>query len=201
MNKENIFNKIDYILLNSEIPSVELINLIEQNYFNQEPFDLILKLKNTDQSPIHHKEGNVLNHTLMVINEGAKIKYKSKNPRIFMWSLFLHDIGKLTTTKIRKGKITSYNHDKVGYEIAKNFLKHSNFDAIFIEKVSKLVRWHMQVLFISKNLPFADLDTMKKEVDINEIALVSLCDRIGRKDIDKSQAIDHINKFLKIANS
>ncbi len=38
-----------------------------------------------------------------------------------MWGALLHDLGKAPTTKIRKGKITSYDHDKVGAELVRNF--------------------------------------------------------------------------------
>ena len=33
-----------------------------------------------------------------------------------------------------------------------------------------MVRWHMQILFVTKNLPFSNIEKMK-EVDIEEIAL------------------------------
>lgn len=34
--------------------------------------------------------------------------------------------------------------------------------------------------FVNKNLPFKDIESMVKEVSIKEIALISLCDRLGR---------------------
>ena len=38
----------------------------------------------------------------------------------------------------------------------------------------------MQPLFIAKNLPFSDIRGMLSEVDLDEISLFSLCDRLGR---------------------
>ena len=74
-----------------------------------------------------------------------------------MWGALLHDLGKAPTTKIRKGKITSYDHDKVGAELCREFLEVFTDDEEFIKQVTALVRWHMQTLFVIKNLPFADV--------------------------------------------
>ncbi len=71
----------------------------------------------TGQSPQHHPEGSVWNHTLLVVDEAAKIKEQSADPRTFMWAALLHDLGKPSTTMRRKSKITSYDHDKVGAQL------------------------------------------------------------------------------------
>lgn len=47
----------------------------------------------------------------------------------------------------------------------------------------------MQILFVTKGLPFADIGRMASEVSIDEVALLGLCDRLGRGDmtLDKKQ--------------
>lgn len=42
----------------------------------------------------------------------------------------------------------------------------------------------MQPLFVVKNLPFADIENMLKEVNVEELSLLCLSDRIGRGDLD-----------------
>ncbi len=71
-------------------------------------------------------------------------KILSENPKVFMLAAFLHDIGKPPTTRNRKGKITSYDHDKVGSRMAKEFLQEVHEDNHIIDQVMNLVRWHMQ---------------------------------------------------------
>lgn len=185
MDKRDLFSKIDKILLQSSKPSQEIKKLIKDGYFDTEPFNLIKNLVKIEQNPKYHPEGNVLNHILLVTDNASNLKEKSRDKRAFMWGAFLHDIGKLTTTKIRKNRITSYNHDTEGEKIALDFLDKLTDDEDFKKRVSKLVRWHMQPLFFDKNLPFFKPKDMLNDVEYKEIALLSLCDRLGRGEIDE----------------
>lgn len=185
MDKRDLFIKIDKILLQSSKPSQEIKKLIKDGYFDTEPFNLIKNLVKIEQNPKYHPEGNVLNHILLVTDNASNLKEKSRDKRAFMWGAFLHDIGKLTTTKIRKNRITSYNHDTEGEKIALDFLDKLTDDEDFKKRVSKLVRWHMQPLFFDKNLPFFKPKDMLNDVEYKEIALLSLCDRLGRGEMDE----------------
>lgn len=191
---DNYYN-INNILLESKMPSKEILNLIKEGKLNEEPFNLIKKLSDIDQNKKYHPEGSVLNHVLLVVDEAAKNKNKSKNKEVFMWAALLHDIGKLTTTKIRKGRITSYNHDVEGEKISYNILDKLGKDEDFKKNVSKLVRYHMQPLFFDKNLPFFDPSNMLKECDYEEVALLSKCDRLGRAKLDENKIKDECEKI------
>ena len=82
MTCKQLFLKVDDILLNSNKPSVEIKKLIDDGEFDQKPFVKIKKLKDINQNLIHHPEGNVLNHTLLVIDKASEYKDKSKNKRV-----------------------------------------------------------------------------------------------------------------------
>ncbi len=184
-------------LMSDDKPSVYLSEAYNDLRFQEFPFSMLYALKNTEQSPAHHPEGNVWNHTLMVVDEAAKVKTKSKNPAVLMWAAFLHDIGKPPTTRIRRGKRTSYDHDKVGAELSREFLRVFTEDERFIEDVYQLIRYHMQVLFVVKNLPFADIKGIKTDTDIKELALLGLCNRLGRQGSEKSKEENNIRLFLQ----
>ncbi|SQB36173.1 HD domain-containing protein [Clostridium cochlearium] len=186
-NKIDIFKNIEKHLLEDENPSKYLNELSEEGILKEYPFNLLENLKKTDQNLTHHPEGTVWNHTMMVVDKAAKSKELSEDSRAFMWSALLHDIGKGTTTKIRRGKITSYNHDKEGEFLAIKFLEEFTQDKDLIKKVAALVRWHMQPLFVAKKMRFADIDSMKKECSPEEIALLSKCDRLGRGDMNEDR--------------
>lgn len=197
INLNKLYLNIEHHLLNDSKPSDYLEELYDDPLFQQPPFDMLYKLNITKQSPKYHPEGTVWNHTLLVVDEASTIKSKSKNQKVFMWAALLHDIGKPSTTKNRKGKITSYDHDKVGADLSKEFLLFFTEDKDFIEAVCELIRYHMQILFVVNNLPFANIQGMKDHTDIHEVALLGLCDRIGRLNSDKKKEQHTINQFIK----
>lgn len=179
-------------------PSEYLNQILKEKwFFSSYPFIMLVDLVKTEQSSKHHPEGNVWNHTMMVLDNAAERRDKSRNLRAFMWAALLHDLGKAPTTKLRNGRITSYDHDKVGEGMSINFLKCFIDDEEFIHEVSKLVRWHMQILFVDKNLPFADIKHMSMEVSIDEIALLGLCDRLGRGELT-SEKIEEEKRNIEL---
>ena len=127
---------------------------------------------------------------MMVLDNAALRRNLSKDSRVFMWSALLHDLGKAPATKIRKGKITAYDHDKLGEDLAIHFLKEFDQEQDFINKVAAMVRWHMQILYVVKNLPFANIKGMLSQVPLEEIALLSLCDRMGRGEMDNEKILE-----------
>lgn len=191
------YRDLEQHLLSDPRPSEYLNSIYGMPIFCQYPFEMLHQLKETEQSPQHHPEGNVWNHTLLVVDEAAMVKIKSKDPRVLMWAALLHDIGKPSTTKNRKGKITSYNHEKIGAELAKEFLAYFTDDKTFINEVCGLIRYHMQLLFVVNELPFADIKGMKSETDIYEVALLGLSDRLGRGNQDRETEEMNIKRFLQ----
>lgn len=185
-------------LMEDNQPSKYLNTIYYNPMFAQHPFDMLYKLKNTEQSPVYHPEGNVWNHTMLVVDEAAKVKTQSKNSEVFMWAALLHDIGKPPTTKIRKGKITTYDHDEVGANLSKVFLNKFTKDEEFVKAVSQLIKYHMHILYVIKKLPFADIKGMVQNTDINEVALLGLCDRLGRTNSNKNKEEKDIELFLKM---
>jgi len=196
------FQELDKHLMQEQKPSAYIIQLSKTGIFESEyPFTLLGALKDIPQSPQHHPEGSVWNHTLLVLDNAAERKHLSQNPSAFMWAALLHDIGKAPTTKMRKGRITAYEHDIVGEQLAREFLQEFTGDQVFINQVAKLVRWHMQILFVVKGLPFAEVKKMAQEVSVEEIALLGYCDRLGRGEMTsekKQEEEGTIENFLSI---
>lgn len=194
---QELFRETDSHLLQDEAPSRFLTAASETPLFREQPFSQLYRLKSTGQSPLHHPEGSVWNHTMLITDHAARRKSQSKNPRAFLWAALLHDIGKPPTTRVRRGKITSYDHDKVGAKLARDFLAEFTADREFLSAVQALVRWHMQILFVVNRLPFADMEAMKREADLHEIALLGLCDRLGRTGADLNRERENVRIFLE----
>ena len=197
MNK--LYDEINDHLLNDEKPSIYMNEILEEGKLDEYPFKMIGDLKDIPQNLEYHPEGNVWNHLMLVIDEGAKNRKYSDYKREFMMSLFLHDIGKTTTTKMRRGKWTSYDHDVVGENMSREFLKNFNENEEFINMVSAEVRYHMHSLFVTNNLPFADTDGMIKNTLLKELTLITLSDRMGRAEMDEEkieETKEGIRKFV-----
>ena len=201
MTLTELYFSIDKHLQEDSRPSVYLNSVYSDPLFQEYPFHMLYRLKQTEQSPLHHPEGNVWNHTMLVVDEAATVKKKSNNRRVFLWAALLHDIGKPDTTRRRKGKITAYDHDKVGAELARQFLQEFITDSRFVQAVSQLIRYHMQILFVAKGLPFADIEGMARSTSLQEVALLGLCDRLGRGHSDRAKEEETIRIFLEKCDS
>jgi putative nucleotidyltransferase with HDIG domain len=197
---KKLYSEIDLRLLRDEAPAEFLNSISMLPEFKAFPFNMLPDLKRTEQSPVHHPEGNVWNHTMLVINEAAKRRDQSAHPRAFMWAALLHDIGKPSTTRERKGRITAYNHDSKGAELSRNFLRAFGEDEDFVNRVAALVRYHMQILYVVKDMPFKDIAGIRGNSDVAEIALLGLCDRLGRTGVDSDFEEEQIKMFIQRCN-
>lgn len=194
--KKKLFNEVRTHLLKDDAPSSYFNRISEEGLLQEYPFSLLMRLKKVPQSPKHHPEGNVWNHTMLVVDEAAGKKGQSKDPEAFMWAALLHDIGKADATNQKKGRITAYNHEKVGAEQAGEFLREFMEDKERIRHIVSLIRWHMQILFVAKSMQFADIKSMLREVDMEEIALLGYCDRLGRLNADHQTEENNLEIFM-----
>ncbi len=184
-------------MLRDSGPSAYLSGVQEDAAFREYPFSMLLRLKETEQSAKYHPEGNVWNHTMLVIDAAARVRNESSDTGVFMWAALLHDIGKPGTTKKRRGKITAYGHDTLGADLSRQFLNEFGCEGGFIDSVVSLVRWHMQILYVNKSLPFADIPAMKREANIADVALLCLCDRLGRAGANRKEEEKAARIFLE----
>ena len=196
MTPLDIFDRLGRCLLEDARPSQALETLFARPLPPE--FDLLQRLKTTKQSPVHPPEGPVWNHTMVVVDEAAKRRGESKCAPALMWAALLHDVGKPATTRVRRGKITSYEHEKVGAELARRFLSGFGMDKTLTDQVCMLIRYHMQILFVVKDLPFADVKGMKENADVAEVALLGLCDRLGRLHAVPEAEEANIRRFMEI---
>lgn len=194
---QDLFREIDRHLRGDDKPSGYLSRLDADGLLRDAPFTMLGDLKKAEQSPKYHPEGNAWNHTLLVVDEAARRRAESRDPRALLWAALLHDVGKPSTTRSRKGKITSYDHEKVGAGMAGDFLRCFTDDTVLIDQVVALIRYHMQILHVVKSLPFAEIRAMKAQTDVNEVALLGLCDRMGRTGADREAEEENIRLFLQ----
>ncbi len=193
-----LFEALDRHLAADGKPSEYLRQMENEPAFEKAPFSMLKELRKTEQSPRFHPEGNVWNHTLMVVDEAAGLRARSSDPRALMWAALLHDIGKPSTSVVRDGRIKSYDHDREGAKLAERFLREFSDDEGFIGRTVYLVRYHMQALYVSKRRDMLDLESIRRKGDFRELALLCLADRLGRLGADRESETRQIEMFLRI---
>lgn len=118
-----------------------------------------------------------------------------------------HDVGKLFTKNEIDGKITYYEHEKVGAEFVKDFLQKEKFASDTINFIAKLVRYHMYPFHIlgfgEKDVSLSPRSYLKiKNVFGNRVELLfnfAIADTIATTDgLHTKKMIDLIKKLYNL---
>ena len=138
-----------------ESPNLKSLGITDfRSLFNKMPSDLqtrVNNLRNSAQRLDKHPEGNVLKHTITVVNRSIS----DDDIDIALAAMF-HDIGKDETEGIhpKKGHITHFGHEKVSAQLVKDYKD-------FIESVGGNVA---NVFYIVKNhMRYKQLSNMRPE--------------------------------------
>ena len=189
--KESVYEELKKLFLKSFKPSIGF-ELIREfgilKYFSE-----LEALINCVQDKEYHPEGDVWIHTMMCIDELAKIlkeeKIENENRKLFLfYAVLCHDLGKPFCTKEINGKITSYKHESLGIELTISFLSKLTNEKKFIEIVSSLVKNHL--IPFQLYLAESSLKAIKRlslKVNIEDLCLVCLADCLGRTILDKEK--------------
>lgn len=121
----------------------------------------------------------VFEHIVRTLQAAAD-KHGSLEVRL---AALFHDIGKPATKAYddKKDDWSFHGHDMVGAKIAKHRLRELRFSGEVIEKVVKLVRWHM---FFSdtEQITHSAVRRLIRNVgpeNVQDLLLLRVCDRIG----------------------
>ena len=84
------------------------------------------RMARTEQNPLYHGEGNVFIHTQQVCGALLRLPdYQSASDEdrcVLFLAALLHDIGKVTCTRLQDGVLTSPHHASAGSRMAREFL-------------------------------------------------------------------------------
>ena len=143
LSSERVEGELQKAMLGSDTPSVFFEVLREMDQL--EPwFREIKALIGIEQDPIFHPEGDVWNHTMEVLDRGAKLRDEADEPYAFMLLCLTHDLGKITTTTFEKGRIHAYGHESEGLPIAENFMNRLVGSKAVKEYVLGMIPSHMK---------------------------------------------------------
>lgn len=142
-------------------------------------FPKLEALASCKQSAKWHPEGNVWNHTKLVINEA--FKYREEIPEewrlAFMFGMLLHDIGKPETQD--PVRLTTINHEIVGLKTARVFMERLTNNQDLIDKVLSIIKYHMKPKYMSPK-HMEKWRRMHNICPLSIVAYVCMCDGNGR---------------------
>ena len=166
------------------------------------------KLKECEQNPKWHSEGNAWEHTMKCVHAAYTLildeMYNGLDPKVAIAAVLFHDIGKGVTTEFLKGNWHAYGHEFSGEKIARRLLWNAPMS--IREIICACTRWHMKVLNMatSKNI-VNEILVMSRIPFANwrYLTFVKHCDILGseQEDIDsKYNDIDKVRSIYDIAN-
>lgn len=159
-------------------------------------------MSQTPQNPRYHAEGNVWNHTLMVLEEFHRLANREALSRedheVLYWAALLHDIGKPRVTTWKNNRWVAHGHEKAGVSLARNILlQHPEISAFQRTRILDLVRWHHVPL--RYGLQQVDLSAYKyiaTRTDLRLLAIFGLMDTRGRICERKEEVVQLVSDFL-----
>ena len=140
---ERVFGELEKALMKAPRPSRFFAELRRMDQLNLW-FPEVQALIDVPQPARYHPEGDVWNHTMMVLDEAAALRDRAEYPLGLMFSALCHDLGKVSTTAIEEdGQLHAFGHDKAGVPIAEAFLSRISHEKRLIRYVKNLVELHM----------------------------------------------------------
>ena len=189
--KERVYEEFKKLFLKSEKPSIGFELLRELGLLKY--FQELEVLINCIQDPIYHPEGDVWIHTMMSLDELARIlkeeNIQDEYRKLYLfYGILCHDFGKPFCTKEIDGKITSFKHESLGIEPTISFLSKLTNEKKFIEIVCSLVKNHLTPfqLYLAESSLKA-IKRLSLKVNIEDLCLVCLADCLGRTIKDKEK--------------
>lgn len=179
--RERIWGELEKALMKSEKPSIFFETLRAMNQL-KEWFPEVGALIGVPQSPEHHPEGDVWNHTMLVLDEAAKLKHLTTNPEAFMLTALCHDFGKVLVTTEENGKIRALEHETVGLPLVEQFLDRIVNEVKIKKYVLNMVELHMRpnMQASTKSKKKTTNRMFDKSIAPNDLILFAKADHLGR---------------------
>lgn len=191
----------------SKFPHIGIKYLIDTGWIAH--FPVLQKLVGCKQSPVHHPEGDVMTHTMLVLELSGLLEFDNPVDRQAQtFACLLHDSGKPETqVEYEDGNVTNYGHEDVSAVKAKEFLVaiHPEKFSFIINKVAELVVNHMMfhnINEISKRSVRRAMFNLKFNT-FEELLYLIASDVMGRQltEVVEEEAIELIVRLHNVSIS
>ncbi len=198
----DVKKNLEDALLHSDKPSAYFENLRKTDSDTlSEYFPELQKLIDLPQNPVHHPEGDVWTHTMLVLDYAASIREDAHDPLAFMLSALAHDFGKALCTECINGVIHAYSHEDYGTPLAEIFLRRLAFSEDIIRIVKSHVRLHMKPNVIAKQKSAVKKSNhmFDESAEGFDLLLLAEADHHGRTDVaDYAETSEFLHNRLAV---
>jgi tRNA nucleotidyltransferase (CCA-adding enzyme) len=168
-------------------------------------FPRLAALNGVPQDEEWHPEGDVWVHSGLAADQAARLADEAgltgTDRLVIVFAALLHDLGKVTHTRVAKGRIVSWGHAEAGEAPAAAFLRSVGCPEAVAARILPLVRRHMSCLNRPTKHAVRRLVRKLPPATLTELALVCAADVKGRGDPDAASPADawlEMGRGLKI---
>ena len=184
LSVERVFDELCKALLKAKKPSVFFRALREMGHL-EEYFPEVAACIGVQQNPAYHPEGDVFEHTMLVLDCAAQLRERARWPLGFMVAALVHDLGKPICTEVQAdGKITSYGHEVKGLPVCEAQLRRLTNQGKLIEYAKNMMWLHMRpnVLAYCRSKKKKTRQLFDLSVCPEDLILLSRADASGKLD-------------------
>ncbi len=178
--RERILEEMRKALLKAEKPSI-FFEVLRQMGQLSTWFPEVEALIGIPQPETYHAEGDVWNHTMLVLDAAAQRRDQVSNPMGFMLSALCHDFGKAVCTEVVDGAVHAYGHETEGLPLVRQFLSRITSEKQLFQYVLNMVQLHMKP---NKMAGVSSVKSMNKlfdsSVEPSDLIHLAACDELGR---------------------
>ena len=193
--RERIMGELEKALLKAARPSIFFEQLRRMDQL-EVWFPELSALIGIPQNEKYHMEGDVWVHTMMVLDQAARLREYTADPLAFMMSALCHDFGKAVATEVVNGELHAYDHETKGLPIIENFLKRITGEVALRKYVLNMAELHMK-----PNMMAAQGSSVKstnrmldQSVDPEGLLCLAIADGLGK--ISPRPYVSH-NEFFR----
>jgi poly(A) polymerase len=163
------------------------LDLLDQSGLLAHVLPDIAALHGVEQPPQFHPEGDVFEHTRLMLT-----KVETPDLELALGILF-HDVGKRPTAKVdENGRIRFNEHESVGADMAEKIMTDLRYDNKTIHQVKELVQHHMQFKDVARMKTstlkrMMQRPTFNKELELHRIDCASSHGDLGNYDYLKRE--------------
>ena len=184
ITRERVFEELSKALLKAEKPSVFFRELRRMDHL-REFFPELEACIGVEQNPKFHPEGDVFEHTMLVVDCAAGLRDRAEQPLGFMLSALLHDLGKIVATEVQEdGRITAYGHEVQGLPLVERQMQRLTNNQRLTAYVLNQTQLHMRPNMMAANHSHKKKTRAMFDLSAcpNDLILLSRADASGKLD-------------------